>query len=79
MECFSWGKSQPGGIMNVSKEKITDLLEIIEKQSKDCIDELETGASTEDAKMAFVEGKMETISKVTEWLAMVLGENIDRK
>ena len=66
--------------MNVlSKEKITDLLEIIEKQSKDCIDELETGTSTEDAKMAFVEGKMEIISKVTEWLAMVLNENIDRK
>ena len=65
--------------MFISKEKITDLLEIIEKQSKDCIDELETGSSTEDAKMAFVEGKMETISKVTEWLAMVLGENIDRK
>lgn len=65
--------------MNVSKEKITDLLEIIEKQSKDCIDELETGTSTEDAKIAFVEGKMETISRVTEWLAMVLNENIKRK
>lgn len=65
--------------MNVSKEKITDLLEIIEKQSKDCIDELETGTSTEDAKIAFVEGNMETISKVTEWLAMVLNENIKRK
>lgn len=65
--------------MFISKEKVTDLLEIIEKQSKDCIDELETGSSTEDAKLAFVEGKMETISKVTEWLAMVLGENIDRK
>lgn len=65
--------------MNVSTEKITDLLEIIEKQSKDCIDELETGTSTEDAKIAFVEGKMETISRVTEWLAMVLGENVDRK
>jgi hypothetical protein len=60
--------------MGVSKEKIQDLLEIIEKQSKDCIDELENGTSTEDAKMAFVEGKMETISKVAEWLAIAINE-----
>ena len=61
---------------NAVKEKIEELLEIIEKESKDSIEELETGMSSEFEKLAFVEGKMEVISKVSGWLATAVGEMI---
>lgn len=61
---------------NAVKEKIEELLEIIEKESKDSIEELETGMSPEFEKLAFVEGKMEVISKVSGWLAAAVGEMI---
>lgn len=61
---------------NTAKEKLEDLLEIIEKESKDSIAELETGTSSETEKLAFVEGKMEVISKVSGWLATAVGEMI---
>lgn len=61
---------------NAVKEKIEELLEIIEKESRDSIEELETGASSEFEKLAFVEGKMEVISKVSGWLAVAVCEMI---
>jgi hypothetical protein len=61
---------------NAVKEKIEELLEIIEKESRDSIEELETGASSEFEKLAFVEGKMEVISKVSGWLAVTVCEMI---
>ena len=64
---------------SITKEKIEDLLEIIGKESKDSIEELETGTSSEIAKLAFVEGKMEVISKISGWLATVVNEMIAAK
>ena len=60
----------------VSKGKLIELLELIEKQSRDCINEFTTGTASKEAKAAFVEGKLEVIKEVAGWLAEALGENV---
>lgn len=57
----------------LSSENAAEFLRIIEKQSRDCAEELVTGTLPVAERAAFVEGKLETISEFAAWGASVFG------